>query len=155
MAARTLTAILGGSQYLPDGALALQLMVWSIPIGWVNSLTQYALIAVDKQRRVTIAFLIATSFNIIVNLLFVPRYGFQAAALSTIASEAALLIPFLWVLRREMPGLNLATAGEMLWRPTLAGAGMLLAALALMAAGLSALALLLTPPVYIMSSGGG
>ena len=150
LAARTLTAILGGAQYLPDGALALQLMVWSIPIGWVNSLTQYALIAVDKQRRVTIAFLIATSFNIIVNLIFVPRYGFQAAALSTIASEAALLIPFLWVLRREMPGLNLATAGEMLWRPTLAGAGMLLAALALMAAGLSALALLLAPPVYIM-----
>ena len=150
LAARTLTAILGGAQYLPDGALALQLMVWSIPIGWVNSLTQYALIAVDKQRRVTIAFLIATSFNIIVNLIFVPRYGFQAAALSTIASEAALLIPFLWVLRREMPGLNLATAGEMLWRPTLAGAGMLLAALALMTAGLSALALLLAPPVYLV-----
>src|SRR4029079_3121711 len=31
--AYVLTGILGGSEYLPDGAIATQLMIWSIPIG--------------------------------------------------------------------------------------------------------------------------
>ena len=149
MAARVLTTILGGAQYLPEGAIAIQLMVWSIPIGWVNSLTQYALIAVDKQRRVTIAFLIATSFNISVNMIFIPQYGFQAAALSTIASETVLLVPFLWVLRHEMPGLSLKTVGELLWRPVLAGAAMWVVMGILAEAGILLIALVLAPIVYV------
>lgn len=148
-AARFLTAILGGAQYLPEGAIAIQLMVWSIPIGWVNSLTQYTLIAVDRQRRVTIAFLIATSFNIVVNLLFIPRYGFQAAALSTIASEAALLIPFLWVLRREMTGLNWHTFQAVLWRPALGATVMGFMMLALTEVGYLWFALLSAPIIYL------
>ncbi|MBZ0276838.1 MAG: flippase, partial [Anaerolineae bacterium] len=35
-----LTGMLGGAEFLPDGAIATQLMIWSIPIGWMNSLTQ-------------------------------------------------------------------------------------------------------------------
>ncbi len=148
-AARILTAILGGAQYLPEGAIAIQLMVWSIPIGWVNSLTQYTLIAVDRQRRVTIAFLIATSFNIVVNLLFIPRYGFQAAALSTIASEAALLIPFLWYLQREIPGLNGDIFRAVLWRPTLAATVILLLMLAFAEFGALWFALIVAPVGYL------
>ncbi|MBC7871491.1 MAG: flippase, partial [Chitinophagaceae bacterium] len=59
--ATALTAILGGSEYLPEGAIALQIMIWSIPIGWMNSLTQYVLISLDLQRRITGAFIIAVS----------------------------------------------------------------------------------------------
>ena len=47
-----LTNLLGGAQYLPDGAIATQIMIWSIPFGWINSLTQYVLIALDLQRRI-------------------------------------------------------------------------------------------------------
>lgn len=94
-----LTEILGGSQYLPDGAIATQIMIWSIPFGWINSLTQYVLVALDLQRRITTAFVIAVSFNIITNLIFIPQYGYRAAALTTIASELLLLLPFVWLLR--------------------------------------------------------
>ncbi|MBI5666370.1 MAG: oligosaccharide flippase family protein [Chloroflexi bacterium] len=97
--AYVLTGILGGAEYLPDGAIATQLMIWSIPIGWMNSLTQYVLIALDLQRRITRAFFIAVTFNIVANLLFVPEYGYRAAALATIASEAVLLLPFALLLR--------------------------------------------------------
>ncbi len=97
-----LTGILGGAEYLPDGAIATQLMIWSIPIGWMNSLTQYVLIALDLQRRITWAFFIAVTFNIVANLIFIPEYGYRAAALATIASEAVLLIPFALLLRGAM-----------------------------------------------------
>ena len=47
-AATPLIRILGGAAYLPDSATALRIMIWSIPIGFMNSVTQYVLIAVKS-----------------------------------------------------------------------------------------------------------
>jgi O-antigen/teichoic acid export membrane protein len=112
-----LTGILGGSKFLPDGAIATQVMIWSIPIGWMNSLTQYVLIALDLQRRITWAFVVAVSFNIISNLILIPPYGYRAAAVTTILSEMALLIPFGLLLARAFGPVNW---GGLLWRPVVA-----------------------------------
>ncbi|RMF77420.1 MAG: hypothetical protein D6737_17745, partial [Chloroflexi bacterium] len=112
--ARPLTFVLGGSEFLPEGAIALQLMIWSIPIGWMNSLTQYVLIALDLQRRITRAFFIGVTFNIVTNLIFVPQFGFRAAAITTIASEIVLLVPFAWLLQGALGRINWF---ELVWRP--------------------------------------
>jgi O-antigen/teichoic acid export membrane protein len=117
-----LTGILGGSQYLPDGAIATQLMIWSIPIGWMNSLTQYLLIALDLQRKITWAFIIAVTFNIVINLLLIPAYGYRAAAITTIASEAVLLIPFGVLMQSGMGRIQWI---GMVWKPLAATAIML------------------------------
>ena len=119
--AHLLTFILGGAQYLPDGAIATQLMIWSIPFGWINSLTQYVLIALDLQRRITLAFILAVTFNIVTNLIFIPQYGYQAAAVTTIFSEIVLLIPFGLLLHGAVGRLPW---GAMMWRPAAAGAAM-------------------------------
>lgn len=124
--AEPLTWVLGGSAYLPDGALALQIMIWSIPIGWMNSLTQYALIALDLQRRITTAFIVAVVFNITTNLIFIPQYGFQAAAVTTILSELILWIPFAILMHGSIGRLNWL---GMLWRPVNAAGLMFLALL--------------------------
>ncbi|MCB9456486.1 MAG: oligosaccharide flippase family protein [Anaerolineaceae bacterium] len=119
--AYVLTGLLGGAEFLPDGAIATQLMIWSIPIGWMNSLTQYVLIALDLQRRITRAFVIAVTFNIVGNLIFIPQYGYQAAAIITIFSEAILLLPFALLLHGALG--RLPWAG-MLWREAVAGSVM-------------------------------
>ncbi len=121
-AAEFLAGVLGGAQYLPDGAIATQLMIWSIPIGWMNSLTQYVLIALDLQKRITTAFVLGVGFNIIANLILIPQYGYRAAALTTIASEAVLLVPFALLLQGSIGRLNWL---DMLWRPLVAALGML------------------------------
>lgn len=120
--AEALTWLLGGAEFLPGGAIALQIMIWSIPFGWMNSLTQYALIAVDLQRKITRAFVIAVTFNIVTNLIFIPIYGYQAAAVTTILSEMVLLIPFGVLLQRALGKLNWF---GMVWRQASAGAVML------------------------------
>ncbi|MDX1993906.1 MAG: oligosaccharide flippase family protein [bacterium] len=120
--AQTLTLILGGAEYLPEGAIALQIMIWSILIGWMNSLTQYVLIALDVQRRITGAFAVAVTFNIVTNIILIPHYGYVAAALTTIASELVLFVAFGLLLRREMGGLAWTS---ILPRPVIAGLGML------------------------------
>ena len=126
--AEDLTLLLGGSQYLPHGAIALQLMIWSIPFGWMNSLTQYVLIALGLQRLITRAFILAVTFNIVANMLFIPQYGIRAAAIATIASELVLLLPFMYLLRSKLQDVNLA---GLLWRPLAAFAAMLVVLLAL------------------------
>jgi O-antigen/teichoic acid export membrane protein len=96
--------VLGGPEYLPDGAIALQLMIWSIPIGWINSVTNYTLIALDQQRVLTWTFVGGVGFNVIANLLLLPQYGYRAAALLHILSEAVLLALFLVVMWRGLRG---------------------------------------------------
>ena len=120
--AETLTLILAGQSYLPDAAIALQIMIWSIPIGWINSLTQYALIALNLQRFITRAFFVAVAFNIITNLIFIPQFGFRAAAITTILSEAALLIPFGLLMHRGL-GEPVNWVGAF-WKPAAAGVAM-------------------------------
>lgn len=116
-AATALIQVLGGAAYLPDSAIALRLMIWSIPIGFLNSVTQYTLIAANQQRFITRAFAIAVTATTIANLILVPRYGAVAASALMILAEASLFLPFRWAVQRyigEIPWL------KMLGRPLLA-----------------------------------
>ena len=126
--AEPLTLILGGARYIPDGAIALRLMIWSIPIGWMNSLTQYTLVSLGQQRPVTRAFAAAVVFNVAANFIFIPAYGFQAAALATIASELVLFAPFIVLARGKLDDVRVLS---LLWRPLAALALMLLVVFAL------------------------
>ncbi|HEY1013303.1 MAG TPA: oligosaccharide flippase family protein [Herpetosiphonaceae bacterium] len=119
--ARPLVAVLAGEQYLPDGALALAITIWYLPWSFVNGLTQYVVIALDRQRSITLAFGVTAMFNLSMNLLLVPRYGFAAAAAVTIASELVLL----WPLRRVVAGeIGAPPLLRLVWRPALAAAAM-------------------------------
>ena len=118
-----LIRVLGGSEYLPHGARALQLMVWSIPLGWINSVTNYVLIALGRQRMLTRAFIIGLGFNLLANAIFLPRFDYPATALIAILSELVLLIAFYAYLR---PALGPVPWLAMLWRPA-AAAGLMAA----------------------------
>jgi len=141
--APTLIGILGGEAYLPHGAIALALMVWSMPVGWINSVTNYVLIALGQQRALTKAFIIGLTFNVIANLIFIPIFGYPAAAIITILSEIVEGIPFYVTLHQ-----TLAPIGwfRILWRPALSSlvmfgltwlGGFIHPALGLIAGGLS------------------
>jgi O-antigen/teichoic acid export membrane protein len=119
--ARELILILGGAQYLPDSMIALQLLIWFLPFSFVNQITHYVLIAIDQQRFLTKAFIIGVIFNVSVNLILIPRYGYRAAAITTIFSEWALLIPFYYAVRKHL--CHVPWVG-VTWRPALASAAM-------------------------------
>jgi O-antigen/teichoic acid export membrane protein len=88
--------------YLGGSDVALQVIIWSIPIGFVNSVTQYVLIAVNQQRYLTRAFLLGVTLNIVGNLLLIPSTGYVGAAVATILSEFSLLFPFYASVRRHV-----------------------------------------------------
>ena len=137
--ARDLILILAGSQYLPQSMIALQLLIWYMPIGFINSVTHYVLIALNQQRFLTRAFVFGAAFNILSNLLLIPRYGYAAAAGVTVLSELALFVPFYYCTRKHLTSLPWL---EIFGRPSVAA---LLMALTLF--GLRRLPALLVAPL--------
>jgi O-antigen/teichoic acid export membrane protein len=133
--ATLLVGVLGGRDYLPHGAIALQIMIWFLPLSFVNGLTQYVLIALDRQRWITVSFALAATFNVVANLIVIPVYSYPGAAVVTIASEVVLLIPFLWGLR----DIGAPPLLVLLWRPAMATSVMALTLAAFDAAGISVL----------------
>ena len=84
----------------------------------MNSLTQYVLVALDLQRRITRAFVVAVAFNIIANSILISVFSYRAAAITTIASELALFIPFALMMQE---GLKMRLPWfDFLWRPIVA-----------------------------------
>ena len=115
--AEPLVGVLGGREFLPNGAIALAIMAWSMPIGWINSVTNYALIAAGQQRALTRAFVIGLAFNVVTNALFIPTFSFVAAALTTIFSEIVEGAAFYVSVRQHIGPVNWA---EVLAKPFLA-----------------------------------
>jgi len=119
--ARDLILILGGEQFIPDAVVVLQLLIWFLPFSFINQVTQYVLIAINQQRFLTRAFIIGVLFNLVTNLILIPRYGYRAAAITTILSEWALLLPFYYAVRKN---LGPVPWFDICWRPTAAAAAM-------------------------------
>jgi len=111
--ARELVLVLGGSAYLQATPL-LAVMIWYMPFGFINSVTQYVLIALDQRSFLTRAFAIGLTFNVIANLLLIELVGYRASSFVMVASELALLVPFAWGVHRHLaptPWLQLV------WKP--------------------------------------
>ena len=104
--ATLMVGIVGGQEFLPQGAIALQIVIWAIPLGWLNSVTNYVLIALGLEGMQPRAFTVAVAFNIIANLIFIPRFSFVAAGVTTVLSEVVLMVMFAYYLKRKMPGVK-------------------------------------------------
>ena len=112
-----------GAGFLPHGAVAISIMAWSMIAGWINSVTNYALIAVNQQRTITRAFAITLIFNLIANIIFVPLFSYQAAAVITIGSEIVKGGVFYYYVRKHIAPLDWLA---ILARPALAAGVMAL-----------------------------
>ncbi len=108
--ASPLSRLLWGEAFLPESAIALQILIWFLPLSFVNGLTQYVLIALGLQARITVAFAVAATFNLVANLVLIPTYGYVAAGATTIATEVVLCVPFARAVAAHMPIQPLAIA---------------------------------------------
>jgi O-antigen/teichoic acid export membrane protein len=147
--ATTLVGVLSGREFLPQGAEVLQLLIWSIIFGWINSLTNYVLIALNRQRYVLLASGARVAFSIVANLLFVGSFGYVASAWIIIGGEFLLVVLFYADLRRH---LGVVGWGRTFGRPVLAGLvmGLVAWALATFSLPLALLASLIVYPVALM-----
>lgn len=106
-----------GSEFLPNTAIALQILIWFLPFSYINGVTQYVLIALNKQRTITLAVIGSVVANVGLNLIFIPAFGYRATSVMTIVSEVVLLIPFGFIIQRALGTMPIWAVS---WRPALA-----------------------------------
>ena len=72
--------------------IALQILIWSIPIIFLNYIIGTAINSINKQRQMVKSTFIVMTMNIVLNLLLLPKYGYIAASFITVLTELASFI---------------------------------------------------------------
>jgi O-antigen/teichoic acid export membrane protein len=90
--------VLAGSQYA-SAASVLRILVWGCAFTYFGHLIGFTLIARGGQKKMLTVGIIGLVFNVVANLILIPRQGMYGAARVTVATEALDLIMmsyFLW-----------------------------------------------------------
>lgn len=78
--------LIGGSQFLAS-INVLKILSLALVFAYVNHLTGFSLVAMNKQKTSLKIGILALFFNLVLNLYFIPQYGIKAAAWITVATE--------------------------------------------------------------------
>ena len=77
---------------------ALQILIWAIPIIFVNYILGTAINSINKQRETVKTTLIAMLLNIVLNYLLLPTYGLIAACYVTVLTELTCFILWYYIM---------------------------------------------------------
>jgi O-antigen/teichoic acid export membrane protein len=111
--------------FSPSGAFAqseaaLRILAFAIVFLFANSAFYAMLNAINRQHMNAWATGLAAAINIVLNLIFIPFFGYLAASTTTVVTEAALCVFGWWFVQRNQPELRLPVV-RLGWRILLAG----------------------------------
>lgn len=69
---------------------ALQVLSIGVPFFFLSALLWHCIIIVGRQKHLVFIYGAGAVFNLVSNLIFIPQYGFIAAAVVTVISEALI-----------------------------------------------------------------
>lgn len=85
-----------------EATLALRVLAWAVAAFFISSMVAPMYIVVGKRWMALFFCCIGVIGNFLLNWILIPRYSYVGAAIATIATEAGLLIPTVWVLQRAI-----------------------------------------------------
>lgn len=96
--------------------LAFKIMVWILPLRFMNYLFGVSLIAADLQKKRLTAATICAIFSIVANLILIPYFGLLGAAVATLLTEIVLFF-FYFVFYKKAASTNTDNKRANLLRP--------------------------------------
>ena len=79
--------------------IALQILIWSCVLIFARSPFERLFESSNRQLLITKIFVIGVIFNIILNLIFIPKYSYIAAGIITVLTDALVLSLLIYVSR--------------------------------------------------------
>lgn len=70
----------------------LMILASGVPFFFLSALLWHILIIYDKQKNLVLVYGLGFIFNLAANLIFIPKFGYIAAAANTVISEAFILL---------------------------------------------------------------
>jgi O-antigen/teichoic acid export membrane protein len=80
-----------GEQYL-NTVIALQILIWSLVVIFIRTPFEQLLQSGNRQRVVSNAFIAGVIFNVIANVIFIPRYSYIGAGIITVLTDFLILL---------------------------------------------------------------
>ncbi len=102
--------------------IALQIISWYLFIKFLNFLLGTVLSAIDRQNQRMMGQGLTAGFNVVLNLLLIPKIGYVGAAWSTFATEIFLFILYYWYVSKNLHFYNFF---KILAKPSIAVIAML------------------------------
>jgi len=89
--AKPIIALVGGGDFV-QSAQVLQILIFGVGIAYLNNISNHTLTVFGYQRALIKPYFAALVFNVVANLILIPRYSYFGAAASIIATEVIVLI---------------------------------------------------------------
>lgn len=80
-----------GEKY-QEAVPVLKVLIFFVPFASLSALLYKVLIVIGKQKIYLFVSLIGALFNVVLNLLLIPKYGLMGAAMSSVATQIALFL---------------------------------------------------------------
>ncbi|MEI7554273.1 flippase [Candidatus Chlorohelix sp.] len=98
--AEPLAHLLFSASYTDSGK-ALAILVWALPLMFLNELLGYIAATVGMERQMATIRVVNAISNIGMNILVIPIYGLIGASITTVVTEAIGLTQFIWLMRSK------------------------------------------------------
>jgi len=95
-----------GKEFAP-AKLSLQILALGMPFFFASALLWHILIINERQKWLPAIYGLGALANLIVNLIFIPIYGYIGAAATTVASELLVVLLLILVLKKQTQGPSL------------------------------------------------
>lgn len=92
--------IIGGAEFLP-ATRALQILFLAIGIISISTIFGNAIIVLNIQKKAMIIYGAGFIFNIIANLLLIPRYSYNGAAYATLLTEFIIALLLMYIVYKN------------------------------------------------------
>lgn len=105
-------------QAFAPSTIALQILIWTVPFIFITYLLGTLLASINRQDLMVKVLFVVMIFNIILNLILIPPFGYIGASVVTVATEiVGLLLLFYYISRLLETGIN---CSESLIKPGIA-----------------------------------
>ncbi len=91
---------LGGENF-NQSVLALKILASGLVIFYLTQPISWLIVTLGYQGRLPFIYFLSAVFNIVTNLIFIPKYSFYAAAVTTILTEFVILILLIFTALRS------------------------------------------------------
>lgn len=98
--AEPLAHLLFSKAYTESGA-ALQILVWALPLMFLNELLGYIAATLGQEKSMALLRLVNAFSNLAMNSFAIPTFGIMGASITTVLTEAVGIIQFVVLFRKQ------------------------------------------------------
>jgi len=99
--------LFGGSEFM-QSIIPLRILLLAVPLFLINNIFYHSFLSLYKIKPVIVSLFISLIFNVLLNIIFIPHYGYIAASYITVVTELILLILYSFFIRRDNVNKNLS-----------------------------------------------